>query len=97
MGVFAAGIGTGLIGLLGIIALRAGVRRSRERREEIEYLRRKVAAHEREAGRDEDEAPRTDRRDHGEDVGGWLGQAHHHTRVGAPVQEAQPLYRAPQG
>ncbi|TDE07480.1 hypothetical protein [Jiangella asiatica] len=98
-GVFAVGIGTGMLGMLGLLACIAGVRRSRERREEIEYLRRKVAAHERAAERDEGDTTRVDRPDRGEgdDVGTWLGQAHSRSRIGAPPQEAQPLYRTPQG
>lgn len=51
-GIFLAGVITGLIALGGLLTLVAGIRRSRDRRREIEYLRRKVAQHEREADHD---------------------------------------------
>ncbi|TDD70956.1 hypothetical protein E1262_07430 [Jiangella aurantiaca] len=92
-GVFAAGVGTGLLLLLGIMAIVAGVNRSRARREEIEYLREQVARHERQAGRDADET----------EVGEWLGQAHTRNRTDTVSAEtparsgatsgASPLYR----
>lgn len=58
-GVFAAGVVTGLIALAGSILFVAGIRRSRARRREIEYLRRKVAQQERDTAPDEvsDDAP----------------------------------------
>lgn len=92
-GVFAAGVCTGLLLLLGILAVVAGVNRSRARREEIEYLREQVARHERLAGRDGEDA----------EVGEWLGQAHGRNRTDTPSTDttarpgatsgAAPLYR----
>ncbi|PSK97860.1 hypothetical protein CLV30_12116 [Haloactinopolyspora alba] len=72
-GVFAGGVGTGLVALTGVIALVAGIRRARERRREIEYLRRKVAQHERAAGSDDDQEPRD-----------WIGQSAAPDRSGTP-------------
>lgn len=43
LGVFLAGVGTGLIVLAGVVVLRVGVRKVQARRREIEYLRQKVA------------------------------------------------------
>jgi hypothetical protein len=93
-GVFAAGVGTGLLLLLGILAVVAGANRARARREEIEYLREQVARHERMAGHDGDDP----------EVGEWLGQAHGRNRADTPGTEtatarpgatsgAAPLYR----
>ncbi|WP_116950071.1 hypothetical protein [Jiangella endophytica] len=92
-GVFAAGVAAGLLLFLGILAIVAGVNRSRSRREEIEYLREQVARHERTAGRDAEEPVVSD----------WLGQAHTHTRTDTTTAEpavrsgatsgAAPLYR----
>ncbi|SDT59285.1 hypothetical protein [Jiangella sp. DSM 45060] len=96
-GVFAAGIAAGLLLMLGILAIVAGVNRSRARREEIEYLREQVARHERKTGREADEP----------EVSDWLGQAHRAatgtgTAAAAPAEPtahsgatsgASPLYR----
>ncbi|MBB5786246.1 hypothetical protein [Jiangella mangrovi] len=91
-GVFAAGIGTGLLLLLGIMAIVAGANRARARREEVEYLREQVARHERQAARDGDDP----------EVGEWLGQAHSRNRADTTTAEpvrpgatsgAAPLYR----
>ncbi|WP_199520963.1 hypothetical protein [Jiangella anatolica] len=90
-GVFAAGVGAGLLLLLGILAIVAGVNRARARREEIDYLREQVARHERQSGRDADEP----------EVGDWLGQAHTRTAGGTAepatrsgaTSGATPLYR----
>lgn len=92
-GVFAAGVAAGLLLLLGVLAIVAGVNRSRARREEIEYLREQVARHERKAGRDGDEP----------EVSDWLGQAHGRGRADTTTSEpvvrsgatsgATPLYR----
>lgn len=43
LGVFLAGLGTGLIVLVGVALLVVGMRQTRARRREIEYLRQKVA------------------------------------------------------
>lgn len=79
-GVFAAGVGTGLLLLLGIVAVVAGANRARARREEIEYLREQVARHERQAGRDGGEA----------EVGEWLGSAHGRNRPTETTEAARP-------
>ncbi|SDU50476.1 hypothetical protein [Jiangella alkaliphila] len=80
-GVFAAGVAAGLLLLLGILAIVAGVNRSRSRREEIEYLREQVARHERKTGREADEP----------EVGDWLGQAH--TRARTETSPSEPVAR----
>ncbi|NED96230.1 hypothetical protein G1H11_13005 [Phytoactinopolyspora alkaliphila] len=46
IGVFLAGVLTGLIALAGFAVLMIGIRRSQARRKEIEYLRQKVAERE---------------------------------------------------
>lgn len=84
-GVFAAGVGAGLLLLLGILAIATGVRRSRARREEIEYLREQVARHERKAGREAEEP----------EVGDWLGQAHNRgTTSTATAASVEPVARS---
>ena len=74
-GVFLTGVATGLIALAGLLTLVTGIRRSKERRREIEYLRRKVAQHEREADHDRTDIEPTAR--------DWIDQ-------GAPARSSAP-------
>lgn len=83
-GVFAAGVATGLLLMLGILAIVAGVNRSRARREEIEYLREQVARHERKTGREADEP----------EVSDWLGQAHRAATGTGTDSPAEPVARS---
>jgi hypothetical protein len=46
IGVFLAGVLTGLVALAGLAVLMIGIRRAQARRKEIEYLRQKVAERE---------------------------------------------------
>lgn len=77
-GVFVAGVLTGLIALGGLMMFTAGVRRSRERRREIEYLRRKVAQQDREAEKEADDAGSRD----------WIEQSHPNRQVVDPPTAA---------
>lgn len=59
-GVFLGGVVAGVILLAGLITLVVGIRRLRARREEIEYLRRKVAQQERADRAGSDDAGQAD-------------------------------------
>jgi hypothetical protein len=54
--VFVAGLGAGLLLMAGLAVLAIGARQVQERRREIEYLRKKVAEHERHE-RDDESSP----------------------------------------